>query len=199
MKTALFSIEYNLMNKLRHGDRSAFEHIYQIYNYELIGYLIKLLKSKELAQEVVQDTFIALWDNRSTVKVDSPIGPYLYTIAKNKSYNLLKRAAHDQKYREYLYPILEAGYEQIESNLYRKEQMALLEDIIAKMPERQRQIFILCKMEGKTYEEVANELELSIHTIHTQIKRSNQFIKNTLINYPEFVVAVIFLQSIPLL
>lgn len=189
------SEEIDLLKLLKQGDRTAFENIYKAYHYRLIGHLIRLLKSTDLAQEVVQETFIALWDHRSMIQVDKSIMPYLYQIASNKSFNIFKKAAHDQKYRAYLYPILEQGYEQIESSLYQKEQREILQKIIDKMPSRQRQIFIRCKLDGKTYEEVAAELHLSVHTVHTQIKRANQLIKESLIHYPDFLLAVLLSAS----
>lgn len=185
------SEEQDLLRKLQQGDKKAFELIYRTYHYRLIGHLIRLLKSKDLAQEVVQETFIALWDSRDMLHVDNSILPYLYRIASNKTINIFKKAMHDQRYREYLYPLIEQGYEQIEQNLYHKEQREILQKIIEKMPERQREIFVLCKFEGKTYEEVANELQLSIHTVHTQIKRANQLIKENLVNYPEFILSIV--------
>ena len=196
MNLLSLSEEQDLLRRLREGDSDAFERIYKAYHYRLIGHLIRLLKSTDLAQEVVQDTFVALWDNRSKLQVENSIMPYLYRVASNKSFNLFRKAAHDQKYRAYLYPILEAGYEQIESRLFQKEQREILQNIIDKMPERQRQIFIRCKLDGKTYEEVAAELQLSIHTVHTQIKRANQLIKETLIQYPDFLAAVFLSTSL---
>lgn len=188
--------EQDLLLRIRRGDKVAFERIYRMYHYRLIGHLIRLLKSTDLAQEVVQETFIALWDNRATIRVENSIMPFLYKIAGNKSLNIIKKAIHDQKYRDYLYPILEGGYEQIETSLYKKEQWKILNAIIDKMPERQRQIFILCKLEDKSYEEVANELHLSVHTVHTQIKRANQMIREQLLYYPEFIITV--LLTVPL-
>lgn len=192
------SEEQELLRKLQQGDKFAFEQLYKAFHYRLIGHLIRLLKSNDLAQEVVQETFIALWDSRSTVQSEKSIMPYLYKIAGNKVINIFKKAAYDQAYRAYLYPILEEGYEQIESTLYNKERRVILQTIIEKMPERQREIFILCKLEGKTYEEVAEELHLSIHTVHTQIKRANQFIKQHLTNYPEFITTILLISSVDL-
>ncbi|MFD2555082.1 RNA polymerase sigma factor [Sphingobacterium tabacisoli] len=196
MNVLSLSEEQDLLRRLREGDRDAFECIYKAYHYRLIGHLIRLLKSTDLAQEVVQDTFVALWDSRSKLQVENSILPYLYRVASNKAFNLFRKAAHDQKYRAYLYPILEEGYEQIETRLFHKEQREILQNIIYKMPERQRQIFIRCKLDGKTYEEVATELQLSIHTVHTQIKRANQLIKETLIQYPDFLAAVLLSTSL---
>jgi len=188
--------ESALLSRLKEGDNKAFEQIYSAYHYRLIGHLIRLLKANDLAQEVVQDIFITLWDKRSTIKTDISVLPYLYRIATNKSVNVFKKASHDKKYRDYFYSILEEGYDHIESKLFQKEQRQILEQMIDKMPARQREIFILCKLEGKTYEEVASELHLSIHTVHTQIKRANQLIKENLVNYPEFIVTVLLATTI---
>ncbi|MBL1411538.1 RNA polymerase sigma factor [Sphingobacterium faecale] len=196
MNELSLSEEQELLLRLREGDRDAFELIYKAHYYRLTGLLIRLLKSTDLAQEVVQDTFVSLWDNRANVQKDRSIMPYLYRIASNKSFNIFKKATHDQKYRAYLYPILEEGYEQIETRLFQKEQREILQQIIDRMPERQRQIFIRCKLDGKTYDEVATELQVSVHTVHTQIKRANQLIRETLIQYPDFLAGVLLTAAL---
>lgn len=188
--------EKELLQKLQIGDHHAFEQIYETYYFNLTGHILRLLKSTELAKEVVQDTFMALWENREKVEIDRSIKPYLFRIATNLTYNVLKKAAHNQKYRAYLLPLVEAGYEQIESALFKKENEQILQDILQKMPNRQREVFILCKLQGKSYQEVSEKLNISFHTVNTHIKRSTQFLKQNITEYPFFILLVIHSVSI---
>ena len=187
MKPLQINDERELLLKLRDGDKMAFEQLYDKYYYDLTGHLIRLLKSTDLAKEVVQDTFMAVWEHRHRLDPEKPIKAYLYKIATNNTFNIFKKASHDQKYRAYLYPIIEAGYEQIETEIFKKENEQILSDILQKMPNKQREVFILCKLQGKSYQEVSDQLDISLHTIHTHIKRSHQFLKENLTQYPAFI------------
>lgn len=113
--------ETELLVKLQQGDHKAFESIYDVHQSRITAHLMRLLKSEELAKEVVQDTFLALWEHRDWVEIDKPVGAYLYRIATNKPYNLFKRAILDEKLWAYLYPAIEAGYDHIETQLLNKE------------------------------------------------------------------------------
>lgn len=183
--------EKELLQKLRDGDNQAFEQVYNKYYYNLTGHLIRMLKSTDLAKEVVQDTFMALWEHRDRLDPEKSIKSYLFKIATNQTFNIFKKASHDEKYRAYLYPIIEAGYEQIETAILKKENEKILQEILQKMPQKQREVFTLCKLQGKSYQEVSEELEISTSTVHTHIKRSNQFLKENLVHYPTFIAPIL--------
>ncbi|WP_164112585.1 MULTISPECIES: RNA polymerase sigma factor [Sphingobacterium] len=187
----------SLLERLRDGDYDAFESLYQTLHHQLIGNLLKLLKSSDLAKEVAQDTFLVLWEQRASIKPDQSIYAYINKIASNKAYNIFRKASHDSRYRAYLFPILAAGYEQIESSFFKKERSEGLHRIIDEMPRRQKEIFTMFKMDGKSYEEIAVELKLSIHTVHTHIKRANQFLKDRIKDDPELFTLVWFALFLP--
>ncbi len=178
--------EKDLLLRLRDGDGAAFTALYNHYHRPLIAHLVRMLKSTELAQEVVQDTFMALWENRDGLHTDSPLKPYLYTIAANHAYGIFRRAAVDEKVRAHLLPAIEGGYDHIESQLLKKDNERILQEILQEMPERQREIYVRCKLDGKTYAEVGQEFNVSTGTVHTHVKRANKFLKERLLNHPEF-------------
>lgn len=186
------SSERDLLIQLKAGNQAAFEQLYHAHKQNLIGHLIRLLKSPDLAREVAQDTFLALWENREQLLVDQPLKPYLFKIASNQTFNIFKKASHDEKYRNYLYQAIEDGYEHIESLINEKEKKEVLQQILEKMPLRQRDIFQRCKLDGQAYKEVAAELNISVHTVHTQVKRANQFIKDYLAKHPELLLFLLF-------
>lgn len=187
----------HLLERLKGGDYEAFESLYQILHHQLIGNLLKVLKSPELAEEVAQDTFLVLWEKRANIKPDESVRAYINKIASNKAYNIFRKASHDSKYRADLFPILAAGYEHIESDIFKKERSATLYGILDEMPPRQKDVFVMFKIEGKSYEEIALELKLSIHTVHTHIKRANQFLKERIKDDPEIFTLVWFALFLP--
>lgn len=196
MKAQALYDEKELLLRLQNGDHAAFEKIYNAYYYNLTGHLLRLLKSKELASEVLQDTFFALWQHRDRIDTEQPIKAYLFRIATNNAYNIFKRASHDEKLKAYLYPIIEAGYEHIEANILRRENQELLHGILQKMPAKQREVYILCKLEDKSYQEVSALLNISVNTINTHIKRANLFFKTYISDHPDTFALLLLSLSI---
>ncbi|SMG34475.1 RNA polymerase sigma factor [Sphingobacterium psychroaquaticum] len=185
--------EQTNLQSLRNGVQSAFAIIYGIYAPKLTVHLLRLLKDQALIEEVLQDTFLVLWEHRLRVDPGKSVGPYLYKIATNKSLDIFKKANLERKLRERLYPRIEESYSHIEDLILKKENDATLQRLLAGMSERQREVFLRCKLEGKSYEETATELNISAQTVHTYIKRANQHIKEYLANHPDLSLYILLL------
>src|SRR5690606_8020080 len=112
------------------GSHVAFEHLYSHYKEHVIGRLLHIFRSPDLAQEVAQDTFVAVWEQRTSINIDKSFKSYLFAIAGNKAYNLFRRAAHDARLRTYLQPIMAEGVSQVEDYMLRKENQRILEDLL---------------------------------------------------------------------
>lgn len=187
--------ERDLLLHVREGDEHAFSKIYDQYAIALTSHLTYLLKSDELADEVVQETFIAVWEHRGHLDPEKSFKSYLYTIAVNKAHKLFRKAAYDQAYRSYLLPIIESGYNNIETYINAKENKELLTRLLSHMPEKQREVYLLHKVEGYSYKEISDLLEISLGTVNTHIHRANQYIKSQIVNRQEFLpilVSVLF-------
>jgi RNA polymerase sigma-70 factor (family 1) len=183
--------ESELLVKLRDGDNHAFTTLYNGYSTTLMAHLTHMLKSAELADEVLQDTFMAVWNNRHTIDPEQSFKAYVYKIATNNTYKLFRKAAYDQTYRVHMLPILEAGYNNIESRIYQKEHEELLARLLDKMPAKQREVYRLHKIEGYSYKEISEQLGISHNTINSYITRGNQYIKSQLLTNPEFLPIVL--------
>lgn len=182
-----------LLQRLRDGDQRSFDSVYSDYSVHITAHLITLLKSRELAQEVAQDTFIALWENREAIDPEKSIKSYLFKIATNKTYNLFKRAAHDKKLREHMLPILEKGHNNIDAYIQAKDNREFLASLLEKMPEKQREVYRLFKIDGYSYQEISEHLGISHSTINTHINRANQFLKSTIKNNPKILMALLLM------
>lgn len=181
-------IDVELVSLLSTGDHGAFTQLYNRYSPGLIANLIKLLKNDVLVEEVLQETFLTLWEKRSELDPARPVDGYLFRISANKAKNLFKRAVHDEKMRAYFLPALEAGYEQVETQLFRKENEHLLHELLAKLPDKQREVYTLCKLEGLTYREVADRLGITESTVNSHIQRANALLKQLVVNYPQLML-----------
>lgn len=178
--------EKEVLLRLRAGDHHAFETIYFKYASPIMAHLVHLLKSADLAQEIAQETFMAVWESREKIDAEKAFKSYLYKIATNKTYNLFRRAAYDQQLKKMLLPILSEAHSPIEAYIYHKENQQLLHELLEKMPPKQREVFTLFKIEGYSYREISERLGISQSTINTHINRANQFIQAEVLHNPKW-------------
>ncbi len=166
--------ERDLLQKLRDGDRQAFETIYHHYKRRLAGNLLRLLKSHDLVDDALQELFARLWEHRATVSVDQPLKAYLFGIARNLTIDTYRRAAREEKFRNRLTEAFEEAYRHVEERLMPDERLEWLEEAIAQLPPQRQRVFRLCKLEGKSYEEVSELLDISTATINAHITKANR-------------------------
>lgn len=154
--------------KLKERSRlESFEKLFKQYHPALVAYAHQYLKSKEDAMEVVQDVFMSIW-KRDDLTFDNNLKGYLYTATRNKSLNALQKkklptvsfsaAIHDGQTDNPSDEALEV--EELKAELY---------DEIYNLPEKCRQIFLLSRQQGKTYNEIAEQLNISVKTVENQI------------------------------
>lgn len=149
------------------GDEYAFTQIYKLYCTDIRSYCYKHTRSSETAEELTSDVFLRLWEARANLDPEKELKPYLFTITKNVTFTWLKRLMTDQKmkhiFRErYLSDQQEASQDVA---IAAAMDLALLRKMMAKIPVKRRQTFELCKIDGFSYAEAANILQVSRETI----------------------------------
>ena len=148
-------------------DERSFKELFYGFYPRLCRYAYYILGSKEQAEEIVQNVFTHIWEQRQVIKVEGSIESYLYISAKNAAYNYLKSDLSKKK-REDAYSKREENEEVFDKELFlEKLKMALNE-----LPEQCREIYCLKNMEGMTYKEIADYLGISEKTVDTQIYRA---------------------------
>jgi RNA polymerase sigma-70 factor (ECF subfamily) len=161
-----------LIALLQNDDEDALRAIYDIHIRQLHYFILKTAKSRELAEDVVQDVFIKVWENRFQIDPGQPFKPYLYTIAKRHLLNLLKRIQHEsgiiEEIRKYTHSIenttdLELDFD--ESN-------TLVNEAISKLPVQCRAVFLKCKIQGLSYRQAAEELGITEGTVNSQMVKA---------------------------
>ena len=176
----VFPDDIELVLKLQKGDVEAFDLVYQKYAGKLYGFTFKYLKSKEETEELVQSVFLKVWENYRTLKKESSFKSYLFTIAYNEICNTFRRRSHLRKFMdEQLNENAQSSNETdelIDYNSIRGQ----VDQIIARLPERQRSIFLKSRLEGKSNKDIANELGLSSGTVDNYISESLKFIRSNL-------------------
>lgn len=186
--------EKELLRRLRNGDEFAFKAIYDIYARRLAARLIQLLRSEELAEDILQDIFVKIWEIRHTIDPDLSFGALLYKMAANLSKNVYRRNEYDQLMRMQLNP--DHGHNPIEESLSRSDAKTLLESALNKLTPRQRQVYVMHKIDGLSYQEISNQLNISASAINHHIQEANKqlrnILKSNLIYLIAFLLPVVF-------
>lgn len=176
----IFPEDLELVSKLQKGDVGAFDLVYAKYAGKLYGFSFKYLKSAAESEELVQSVFLKVWENHKTLRKESSFKSYLFTIAYNEICNTFKRRKHLQVFVTEQMQRNSLSSSETEELLNYNSTLDQLKEIIAKLPERQRTIFLKCRQESKTNKEIAAELGLSSGTVDNYMSESLKFIRANL-------------------
>jgi RNA polymerase sigma-70 factor (family 1) len=171
------TIENKLLKEFKSGDHASFQKIFGLYSKPLYLFSLSYLKSKEAAEDVVQEVFLKLWNNREQIKTDTSFQAYLFTIALNsvrKHFNKLGRI------NELKHEILIDFSGQKPEFDDRRDYQALIDklhEMIERMPVKRRQVFIKKKIEEKSLIEIAEELQIDAKTVEYHITQAMKFLK----------------------
>ncbi|MFD2969208.1 RNA polymerase sigma factor [Sphingobacterium bambusae] len=169
--------EEQLLRKLKDDNRRAFDSLYNHYSPRIYGRLLRLTGSEDLSIELLQETFIILWDNRHRINPDQCFRGWIYKVAENCVYQYYRKLARTAKLQQHIAQIFEEGYLHTEENMILKESLALLKEAVALLPEKRRKVFELCRIKGLRYEEAAKMLEISSSTVSNHLVKATAFVK----------------------
>lgn len=167
----------NLLVELKQGNEPAFNLLYLSYAKTLYKRILAIVKDEAIAEELLQDLFLKIWQKRHYIDPQKSFKSFLYTVANNLVYDYLRKVASDKRIIKTLLVNATDYYLHIEEALDAKETGRKLQAAILKLPPQQKQVFILCKIEGKSYEEVSQILQISTATVNSHIVKSNRFVK----------------------
>ena len=180
--------ERELLSLLKQGNEQAFEKIYKLYSSRLFGNVFKMVKSETTTQEILQDVFIKIWNNRASIDLDKSFRSYLFRIAENKVYDFFRKASRDKKIQAQLFATATEEYEHIETMIHRKENALLLQRAIDSLSPQRQQIFRLIKLDNKSYEEVSRQLGISVSTISDHIVKANKAIREFIFTHNDMTI-----------
>ncbi|MBK3519996.1 RNA polymerase sigma factor [Carboxylicivirga marina] len=195
MNKVLFDIE-----ALRQGDREVFEAIYNEFSDMLYHLCMEYLHDATIAEEIVQDAFVKLWDVREGVRDDLSLRNYLYTITKN---NCLMQIRKEQTLikskKELKYIEMQFNYEAMaamaDDVLQFDELKSRIDEAIEALPDKLKEVFILSRFDELKYKEIAEQLDVSVKTVEVRISKSLSILRNELKDYLPVIYLMTFILS----
>ncbi len=170
--------DWELMARLKENDTGCFLELYNRYHMGVYNGAIYFLKHPQVAEDVVQETFLKIWEIRHRLQPHLSFAAYLYRISRNISFKMLKKIANDHILRSQVSILYEIETNNPEKSFQWQEYQRLLESAINKLPDQRRKVFQLCRQSNKTYEEVASELGISRNTVKEHMVKAMQDIRS---------------------
>jgi len=169
--------EATVLENVKAGDQSAFEKLYWTYSERIYKRLLHLLKDGDVADSILQDVFLRVWERREQIDPKQSFKAFLYKIAENLVYDYFRKLARDKRLQVKLRGITTELFNQTEENIFRKENAALIDEAIEKLPPQRKMVFKLCRLEGKSYDEAAKLLNISVSTVSNQLVKGTRSVK----------------------
>lgn len=181
-----------LLIKLKEGSFQAFEKLYTMYSGKLYNFIMRLSSGdRYMAEEVVQSTFIRIWEVRAKVDSDASFISFLCTIAKNLLMNMYQRQTVEYVYNEYL---LKSGVDrdsQTEDDIDLRFLNDYIDSLAEELPAQRKKIFILSKRQNYTNKEIAEMMGISESTVATQLSLAVKFMREQLMKHYDKVIALL--------
>lgn len=181
--------EEQLVRNLSKGSILAFNTLFRFYSGKLYRFVNGYLRSPEESEEVVQEVFLTLWEKRTELKDELSLRSYLFTIA----FNVVKKHFRSKSYlKKYLDSGLWSDINMDTAGTIDYDSVySYIKDLIERLPERRKEIFIRSRFEGMSIAEIAQELGISHKTVENQITAALKFLRQNLDR--EFFPVLLFL------
>jgi RNA polymerase sigma-70 factor (family 1) len=188
MKDYILYDDEKLMLEIKADNMFAFDTLYKKYSNRVYKFGYSILKSQTESENLTQDVFLSLWENRNKVEKDASVKSYLFTIAYNSAITIIRNKARESRFFEYLMTLQEINEDPVNLNLEYKELTERLDEIINLLPKRQKEVYLLHRVEGLKYAEIAKQLNLSLNTIENHMSRALKTIREKLGSYSLIVI-----------
>ena len=175
--------ESKWLSALAGGDFEAFGVLYEKYHRSLYLFALKLSKNQHEAEELVQSVFVTVWETRQTVDSEKSFSAYLFTIARNRFYDMLRKRVTESCYADYILYWNNQVADDLEKQIEDQETNEIVQQLLQQVPERRREIFLLNRNEDLTYRQIAEKLQISENTVDTQIRNVLNFLRKELPKY----------------
>lgn len=181
--------EQQLFERLRNSDEAAFRVIYNSYSSRLYYFVLEFIPLKDAAENIVQDTFVTLWNKRKELKDDTNLTSYLFTGAKNNALYRLRDEKHRQKLFSNAIDVSELNLNTdalttVDTSAFAFQEIEqIIQETLSSLPPQCRKVFELSRFREMKNREIAEELNISVRTVEVHISKGLKTFKIALKDY----------------
>jgi RNA polymerase sigma-70 factor (ECF subfamily) len=183
--TDLSQADSVLITRVRSGDEQAFQTLFDVYYAGLCAFAATYIKVEEMAEEVVQDVLLDVWERRARWVVSSSIKAYLYGAVRNKALDVLRRVRREDQLASQVttgeWPLGAASARGSQlDQIMTAEVWTAIRDAVDGMPEKRRAVFLLRWDHGMSYADIASATGTSIQAVERQLVRALHSLRDAL-------------------
>ena len=167
-----------LLDRLRRGDEAAFDAIFRTWYPSLVRSAESIVRSRAVAEEVVQDVMLELWRRREELTLTGPLRAYLHQSARNRALNHLRHGRTVRQSEPYVRPPTAAP--RTDARVSSRELQAAVAEAMAELSPPQREVFEMSRRDGLTYPEIASVLDISVKTVEARMGRALRHLRERL-------------------
>lgn len=172
-----------LFIQVSNGNKVAFDALFRKYYSQLVRFAIGYTNDSSTAEEIVQDTFVKVWENAPRIKITSTVGGYFYHAVRNHCLNYIKHESIKKKYEKEQVPqtsdVEFSNDEKVNLTLFRQ----ILSQTVNMLPKKCREIFEMAKFEGLSYDEISEYLDVSAKTVENQMGIALKKLRQAMLPY----------------
>jgi RNA polymerase sigma-70 factor (ECF subfamily) len=177
------SSENEIVEKIRGGDKPAFENIFRMHYSHLCSYANKFVMDMDASEEIVQELFFQLWQKKETIIITSSLKSYLFRAVHNSCLNYIKHKNIRLKYKEYITNEQKESWCEQSGDSEINQLQDKIRQAIDKLPPERKKVFLMSRFDELSYKEVAEKLNISIKTVENQIGKALKFLREELKEY----------------
>jgi RNA polymerase sigma-70 factor (ECF subfamily) len=181
---------HQLLNTLRAGDITAFEMIFKTYYQPLCNYAYSFVQDRDEAEEIVQSTFLSVWEKREGLAIHTGVKPYLYAMVRNASLNVIKHEKIKRQHAAIEIAVAERSAESVTRTVMASELEDRIYRALNKLPEQCRLVFKLSRFEELKYAEIAEQLNISVKTVENQMGKALKIMREQLKDYLPLLIVL---------
>jgi RNA polymerase sigma-70 factor (ECF subfamily) len=180
-----------IVDNIRKGDSRCFELLFNQYARHLVRYAATIVKDPDEAEDIVQQLFVSIWAKKEQLEVNTSLKSYLYRSTHNSSLNKLKQQAVKESYATYFTYVSDGVTAGTEAQMEGKETDAAIRQAIEELPEQCRIIFRMSRFEQLKYQQIADQMGLSVKTVENQMGKALKHMRLKLKDYITLLIIYI--------
>ncbi len=176
----------SLVPLLAGGDAVAFTEVYHRYHTAIYRNIYRLIKNEDATADLVQETFITLWQKKDRIVAGRSLPGFLFVISYHLSVNWLKKKLLELKAAQE-HSLSVAYLDTVDDY---EHQMNLLDNAILQLSPQKRRVFTLCKLRGKSYKQAAEELNISHHSVKEYLSGAMKSVREYAVSHPGYKIMI---------
>ncbi len=175
--------------KLKEGDERAFQSLFRKYYSAMCHFACQFLDDRELAEEIVQDMFVKIWEKRAILNIETSVKHYFFRSVRNHCLNQIQ---HEKIKKQYANKMIESAQQEIIAEQYFLEVdlVKRIEKSIDSLPPKRKEIFRLSREQGMKYKEIAETLDISVKTVEAQMGLALKYLREDLKDFSNHLMTL---------